>query len=57
MEIDLFSNPYLLIIGFLLLLVVLYLWNKANSNRNRSRRQRSFRKNYQERRKAEQKEN
>ena len=49
-----FSNPFLLIFSGLILLVVLYFWNKQNQNNLRKRKNKSFRERYQERKKAEQ---
>jgi hypothetical protein len=56
MESSLFSNTYLLIFGGIVLLLLLYFWNKANANRNRKRNRRSFRKNYYDRKKEIEKE-
>tara|TARA_R110002124_G_scaffold287089_1_gene470292 strand:- start:68397 stop:68573 length:177 start_codon:yes stop_codon:yes gene_type:complete len=40
------SNPILLVVGGIVLLLVLYMWNKQNTKTIRKRRQRNFRKNY-----------
>ena len=50
MNLDL-SNPIILIIGGILLLAILYFWNKSNTNKQRARKNQSFRKNYYERKK------
>ena len=40
------SNPLLLIIGGIALLIILYFWNKYNTRTRRNRGNKSFRKNY-----------
>lgn len=49
-----FSNPFLLIFGGLILLVILYFWNKHNQASLRKRKDKSFRERYQERKRAQQ---
>jgi len=56
MDSSLLSNPYFLAISGMTLLVLLFLWNKANTNRARKRNRRSFRKNYYDRKKDIEKE-
>ncbi len=51
-----FSNPYVLIGGGILLLVLVFFWNKHNTNTLRKRKNRSFRESYFKR-KNEKKEN
>ncbi|MEM7187256.1 MAG: hypothetical protein AAF466_11415 [Bacteroidota bacterium] len=48
---SLLSNPFVLIFGGMALLLILYFWSRANTNRTRERRRRSFRRNYYERKK------
>jgi len=50
MNLDL-SNPVVLIVGGIILLVLLFLWNQRNAKRNRERRNRSFRESYYRRKK------
>jgi type II secretory pathway pseudopilin PulG len=50
MNLDL-SNPVVLIVGGILLLVILFLWNQHNAKRNRERRNRNFRDSYYQRKK------
>jgi hypothetical protein len=47
MEISL-SNSMTLIVGGIVLLTIIYFWNKSNTNKQRQRRSRNFRKRYQE---------
>lgn len=56
MDID-FANPFVLIIGGILFLALLYFWNKRNSNTQSQRRHRSFRDNYYKRREDREKNN
>ena len=51
MNSDLLSNPYVIILGLMILAVIVYFWSKKNNNTNRERRQRSFRDRYYEKRK------
>ncbi|MDC8000611.1 hypothetical protein POV26_06160 [Aequorivita todarodis] len=46
-----FSNPLVLIIGGILLLAILYFWNKRNASNQKARRNRNFRSGYYERKK------
>ena len=55
MDLDL-SNPLVLVIGGILLLAILYFWNKRNTANQRARRNRSFRSSYYERKKEREKE-
>lgn len=55
MNLDL-SNPLVLIIGGILLLAMLYFWNKRNASNQKARRNRSFRSSYYERKKEREKE-
>tara|TARA_R100000935_G_C2812816_1_gene155842 strand:- start:1048 stop:1224 length:177 start_codon:yes stop_codon:yes gene_type:complete len=55
MNLDL-SNPIVLIIGGVLLLAILYFWNKSNATNLRNRRNKSFRSSYYERKKEREKE-
>ncbi len=45
------SNPLVLIIGGILLLAILYIWNKRNASNQKARRNRNFRSSYYERKK------
>ena len=42
------SNPLILIIGGITLIIILYFWNKYNTKIRRNRDKKSFRKNYYE---------
>lgn len=55
MDID-FSNPIVLIIGGILLLAILYFWNKRNATNQRQRRTKNFRNSYYQRKKERDKE-
>ncbi len=54
---SLLSNPYILVGGAIVLIILLLLWNKHNTSTLRKRKNRSFRDNYfkrkQERNKPE----
>ncbi len=50
------SNPIVLILGGILLLAILYFWNKSNTKRNRQRRSKNFRSRYYERKKEREKD-
>lgn len=50
------SNPIVLIVGGILLLILLYFWNKYNTSKQRNLRKRNFRSNYYERKKERDKE-
>lgn len=52
-----FSNPIVLVVGGILLLALLYFWNKSNASKQRNRRNRNFRSGYYERKKQREKEN
>ena len=56
-ETSFLSNPYVLTGGAILLVILLFFWNKHNTSTLRKRRNRSFRDNYlkrkQERKKTE----
>ncbi|WP_160110608.1 hypothetical protein [Aequorivita lipolytica] len=51
-----FSNPIVLIIGGIILLAILYIWNKRNATNQRQRRTKNFRSSYYERKKEREKE-
>ncbi|HPE83180.1 MAG TPA: hypothetical protein PLV43_05645 [Aequorivita sp.] len=55
MNLDL-SNPLVLSIGGILLLAILYFWNKRNTSNQKARRNRNFRSSYYERKKERGKE-
>jgi hypothetical protein len=55
MNLDL-SNPIVLIIGGILLLALLYFWNKRNASNQRLRRNKNFRSSYYDRKKEREKE-
>ena len=46
-----FSNPVLLTVGGIALLLLLLFWNKHNTKKTRSRNRRSFRKGYNDKKK------
>lgn len=50
------SNPIVLIIGGILLLALLYFWNKYNRNKQQNLRKRNFRSSYYERKKERDRE-
>ncbi len=50
MNLDL-SNPIILITAGVILLLLLYLWNKRNQKNLKDRKQRSFKESYYERKK------
>ncbi|NGX84895.1 hypothetical protein [Aequorivita sp. KMM 9714] len=50
------SNPIVLIVGGVVLLALLYFWNKSNASKLRNRRNKSFRSSYYERKKEREKE-
>jgi len=52
-----FSNPIVLIIGGILLLAILYFWNKRNASNRRERKSKNFRSGYYERKKERENEN
>lgn len=51
-----FSNPIVLIIGAIVLLAILYYWNKRNTKQQRARKARNFRQSYYNRKKEREKE-
>lgn len=55
MNLDL-SNPFVLVIGGIILVAVIVFWNKNNMNQTRKRRNRSFRQGYYERKEEREKE-
>ncbi len=56
MNSDLLSDPYVIIIGLMFLVVLVYLWSRKNTSTNRSRQQRSFREEYYQKKKDKKKE-
>ena len=54
MEPQTLSNPFMLIFGGLILLVVLYFWNKKNQTSLKSRKSTTFKQRYAQRKKTEQ---
>ncbi len=46
MNSDFLTNPYVIIIGLMFLVVLVYLWSRKNISTNRKRQQRSFRDEY-----------
>ena len=54
MEPQVFSNPFMLIFGGLILLVVLYFWNKKNQTSSQNRKNITFKQRYNQRKKADQ---
>ena len=54
MEPQALSNPFILIFGGLILLVVLYFWNKKNQTSLKSRKSTTFKQRYAQRKKTEQ---
>jgi len=55
METSFFSNPIVLVVGGIVLLLFLYFWNKRNTKALSKRRRRNFRNDYFE--KKNEKEN
>lgn len=49
------TNPFLVIIGGIILLVLVFLWNRSNLQKTRQRRNRSFRDSYYQRKKQREK--
>lgn len=49
------TNPFLVIIGGIILLVLVFLWNRSNLQKTRQRRNRSFRDSYYQRKKQRKK--
>ncbi|NNF30237.1 MAG: hypothetical protein HKO61_05670 [Flavobacteriaceae bacterium] len=56
MNSDLLSDPYVIIIGLMFLVVLVYLWSRKNTATNRRRHQRSFRDEYYQKKKEKEKE-
>ena len=54
MEPQAFSNPFMLIFGGLILLVVLYFWNKKNQTSLKNRKNITFKQRYSQRKKTDQ---
>ena len=55
MEPQALSNPFMLIFGGLVLLVVLYFWNKKNQTSLQNRKNITFKQRYNQRKKTEKK--
>ena len=53
MEQQALSNPFILIFGGLILVVVLYFWNKKNQTSLKSRRNKTFKQRYVQRKKTD----
>lgn len=51
MNSDFLSDPYVIIIGLMFLVVLVYLWSRKNISTNRKRQQRSFRDEYYQKKK------
>jgi uncharacterized membrane protein YfcA len=49
MELQALSNPFMLIFGGLVLLVVLYFWNKKNQTSLKNRKNTTFKQRYNQR--------
>lgn len=54
MEPQALSNPFMLIFGGLILLVVLYFWNKKNQTSLQNRKNITFKQRYNQRKKTDQ---
>ena len=54
MDLQALSNPFMLIFGGLVLLVVLYFWNKKNQTSLKNRRNTTFKQRYNQRKKTSQ---
>ena len=54
MEPQALSNPFILVFGSLILVVVLYFWNKKNQTSLKSRRNKTFKQRYAQRKKTDQ---
>ncbi|MFT4673509.1 MAG: hypothetical protein ACJAYD_000092 [Patiriisocius sp.] len=48
------SNPFMLVLGAVILLVVLYFWNKQNQASLKKRKNKTFKERFQERKKEQQ---
>ena len=53
MEPKALSNPFILVFGGLILVVVLYFWNKKNQTSLKSRRNKTFKQRYVQRKKTD----
>ena len=53
MEPQVLSNPFILVFGGLILVVVLYFWNKKNQTSLKSRRNKTFKQRYAQRKKTD----
>ena len=49
MELQALSNPFMLIFGGLVLLIVLYFWNKKNQTSLKNRKNTTFKQRYNQR--------
>ena len=54
MELQALSNPFMLIFGGLVLLIVLYFWNKKNQTSLKNRKNTTFKQRYNQRKKTSQ---
>ena len=54
MEQQALSNPFMLIFGGLVLVVVLYFWNKKNQTSLKNRKSITFKQHYAQRKKTDQ---
>jgi len=54
MELQALSNQFMLIFGDLVLLVVLYFWNKKNQTSLKNRKNTTFKQRYNQRKKTSQ---
>ena len=54
MEPQAFNNPFMLIFGGFILLIVLYFWNKKNQTSLKSRKNITFKQRYAQRKKTDQ---
>ncbi|AVI51406.1 hypothetical protein C5O00_09570 [Pukyongia salina] len=57
MNSDLLTNPYVIIIGLMFLVILVYVWSRKNVSTNRKRQQRSFRDAYYEKKKEREQHN
>ena len=53
MEPQALSNPLILVVSGLILVVVLYFWNKKNQTSLKSRRNKTFKQRYAQRKKTD----
>ena len=54
MELQALSNPFMLIFGGFVLLIVLYFWNKKNQTSLKNRKNTTFKQRYNQRKKTSQ---